>query len=224
MNHQKKAWLMYALIIILGIAFLIIGPIAINYVFFTETIDWKVNLAFSAGDMLLYYGAILGGLVTCFAIITTIHINNINRRKDQQQAQFERAYAIYHKLPEILAKLELAAIHMQYSVHLDENKLIETIDTVKESEGELREQHFINEAYYNKNIEALLKSIISSSIKCQENVERFLRDKEIAGRDSDPSRRAMEDGFVELRESIKNAKSKIMAEINKFILKSDNIE
>jgi hypothetical protein len=223
MKHREKAWLIYSLVIIIGIAFLIMGPIAINYVFFAETRDWKVNLAFSAGDMLLYYGAILGGLVTCFAIITTIHLNNINRKEDQRRLQFERAYAVYHKLPEILARLESAAIHAQYSVHLDENKLIETLDSMKESEGELREQHFVNKTYYNQNIEALLKIIISSSIKCQENVEHFLRDKEAEGVDQTPSRTAMEDGFNELRESITSAKNNIIAEINKFILNNDDM-
>ena len=222
-NSKKKNRIIAIISIILGIAFLISGPIVINYMFITETMGWKVDLAFSAGDMLQYYGAILGGLVTCFAIISTIHINNMNRDQDRQRLQFERVYAIYHKLPEILAKLELAAIHVQYSVHLNEDNLMETLDTMKESEGVLREHHLANDIYYNVNIESLLKKIIAASVKCQENVESFLKVKKCEGANPDNSRKAMEDAFAGLREAIKTAKSEIISEINKFILKNDGI-
>lgn len=218
-NHRKhkQMWLVYITIIVLSIVFLLMGPIAINFVFLTEVIDWHVNFAFTAGDLLLYYGAVLGGIVTCLAIITTIHLNNMNNLKDRQKLEFERAYEIYHKLPEILAKLELAAIHVQYSVQLDESNLIETLDTMKESESALREHNFVHDTYYNKAIEALLKKIINASTKCQENVEHFLQEKESNSKNTELSLQAMEDAFTALRETINTTKSQIMAEIDKFI-------
>ena len=212
-----KKWILITILTVFGLIFLIMGPLVINYVFLAETMSWDFNLSFTAGEMLQYYGAILGGLVTCFAIITTVHINNKNRKLDGQRQQFERTYAIYHKLPEILAKLELAAIHVQYSVQLHEEKLIETLETMKESESVLREQHYTNDRYYSKDIETLLKKIIVISVKCQENVERYLQDMKIEGKDLTPAYNIMEDAFIELRESIKSAKSEIMAEINQFV-------
>jgi hypothetical protein len=212
-----KTFILVIIAAVFFLAFLFVGPLLINYVFITETIGWDFDLAFSAGEMLQYYGAILGGLVTCFAIITTIHINNKNRRQDWQRQQFEHAYSLYHKLPEIMAKLELAAIHVEYSIHLPEDKLIETLDTMKESENILREHHFANNNYYNKEIEELLTKIINSSVKCQENVERYLQDIKHSGMNADPSYDSMENAFVELRDSIKSVKNKIMAEIKQFL-------
>ena len=202
-----------------GLAFLLAGPLLINYMFLTETTGWHLNLTFSAGEMLQYYGAVLGGLITCFAIVTTIHINNKNRKSDWQRQQFERAYTLYHKLPEILAKLELAAIHVQYSVHLDEDTLIETLDTMKESEGALREHHLTNDTYYSKDIDNLLRRIFIASVRCQENTERFLQDKKNEEKYASSSRESMENSFAELRDSIKSARYKILAEINQFLSK-----
>jgi len=219
-----KKWLLLFVGIILGFTFLLIGPIAINYVFVTETIGWDINLTFTAGEMLQYFGAVLGGIVTCFAIITTIHINNKNRKQDWRRQQFERTYAIYHKLPEILAKLEIAAIHVQYSVSLPEDKLIETLDSMKESESILREQHFTNDVYYSKNIEPLLRKIIFASAECQENVERYLQDIKSKGVDLNIAYSAMESAFIELRELIKSAKSEIMAETSQLISVYDGDE
>jgi len=184
-------------------------------------VDWNINWAFTAGEILQYYGAILGGLVMGLAIIVSIHINNINLKRERQRTQFERAYEIYHRLPEILAKLEVTAIHVQYSVSLDENKLMETLDAMKESESILREQHFANDLYYNKTIESLLKRIISNSVKCQENVELFLRNKKNESIESALSIDEMEEAFVELRESIKITKNEIMTEIGKFVSSGD---
>jgi hypothetical protein len=192
--------------------------------FITETTGWDINLAFSAGDMLQYYGAVLGGIVTCFAIITTVHINSNNRKYDWQRQKFERAYAIYHKLPDILTKLEMAAVHVQYSVHLPEEKLIETFDTMKESENVLREYHFANGTFYSKEIESLLKRLLAASGKCQESVESYFRDEIDVEKDESIAHKAMEDAFIELRELIINTKSKIMSEINQFIsVYDDNI-
>jgi len=219
-SANKKRWLTYSAILITILSFLIAGPFVINYIFLTETKGWNIDLAFSAGDMLVYYGAILGGLVTCFAIVTTIHINNENRKYERQQMEFERIYAIYHKLPEILAKLEIAAIHVQYTLFLDEDKLLETLDFMKESESILRDQHFANDTYYNRRIELLLKEIITASVKCQESVENFLRCKEVADANLNLSHKAMEETFVALREAIATVKGEIMAEINKFVFNS----
>jgi len=216
MYQPVKKMIIITLGIIFGVTFLLMGPLVINTIFITETTGWNMDLAFSAGEMLQYYGAIMGGLVTCFAIITTIYINNKNRKHDWKRQQFEHTYTLYHKLPEILAKLELAAIHVQYSVHLYEDKLMETLDTMKECESVLREHHSINEDY-NRDIEALLKKIIAASVKCQENVERYLQDKKDAEKDLSPAHQAMENSFIILRNAIKNAKSEIMAEINQFI-------
>ena len=210
-------WMLLTIIVVIGVVFFFAGPLIINYLFLTETIGWDFNLAFSAGEMLQYYGAISGGLVTCFAIITTIHINNKNRRQDIKRQQFERTYALYHKLPEILTKLELAAIHVQYSIHLHKEILIETLDTMKESESTLRENSFTKDAYYSKRIDALLKKIIAASVKCQENVEHYLQDRKDEEQPPDSDHKALEDAFLELRESIKDARSEIMAEINQFV-------
>ena len=216
MNRTVQKGIIITFGIVLGVIFLLLGPLVINTVFITETTGWNIDLAFSAGEMLQYYGAIMGGLVTCFAIITTIYVNNKNRKHDWKRQQFEHTYTLYHKLPEILAKLELAAIHVQYSVHLYEDKLMETLDTMKECESVLREHHSISDSY-NRDIDALLKKIIAASVKCQENVERYLQDKKDAEKDLSPAHKAMEDSFIVLRDAIKNAKSGIMAEINQFI-------
>jgi hypothetical protein len=212
-----QKWILLIFGIVLGLAVLSVGPLAINYVFLAETTGWNFNLAFSAGEMLQYYGAVLGGLVTCFAIITTVHINNKNRKHDWQKQRFEKTYEIYHKLPEILAKIELTAIHVQYSTKMSEDKLMETLDEMKESESALREHQFANDINYSKKIESILKKIIVASVNCQDNAERFLQDKKFGDKNPDLSHEAMETAFFELRELIKNAKSDIMAEINQFV-------
>ena len=217
MGRFIKKWLLFLFGLVFGLIFLLAGPILINYMFLTETTGWHMNLTFSAGEMLQYYGAVLGGIVTCFAIITTMHINNKNRRQDWQRQQFERAYALYHKLPEILAKLELSAIHVQYSVHISEENLLETMDSMKESESLLREHHIAHDTYYSPRIESILKTIISASVKCQELSENYLKAKKSNREDIDSYRKIMEDSFIALRELIKSAKSEITAEINQFI-------
>jgi len=234
--NKTKRHIKTLIICIIGIVavilFLLTGPIFINYIFITETVDWNINWAFTAGEILQYYGAILGGLVMGLAIIVSIHINNINLKRDRQRTQFERAYEIYHRLPEILAKLEITAIHVQYSVNLDENKLMETLDAMKESESILREQHFVNDVYYNKTVDTLIKKIITCSVKCQDSVEQFLKDKESMKRSpqakeiieqQETSRKIMEEAFVELRETIKTAKNEIMTEVNKFVFSNDAV-
>jgi len=217
MKRHIKALIIAIIIIAAIVLVLLTGPIFINWIFVTETVDWNIHWTFTAGEILQYYGAILGGLVMGLAIIVSIHINNLNLKHDRQRTQFERAYELYHRLPEILAKLEITAIHVQYSVNLNEDKLMETLDAMKESESILREQHFANDVYYNKTVDLLIKKIIIDSVKCQESVEQFLNDKKNAGEDINPSADAMEDAFSELRESIKTAKSEIVAEIGKFI-------
>ena len=202
---------------VLGLVFLVSGPIVINYMFITETTGWDFDLAFSAGEMLQYYGAVLGGIVTCFAIITTINVNNKNRKQDLQRQQFERAYAIYHKLPEILTKLEMAAIQVQYSIHLEEEKLIETLDTMKESESILREYRYENDIYYSKEIESIVQKILAASVRCQESVENYFENERHTGKDSAYYHKVIEDTFIDLRESIKKARSKVLAEINQFV-------
>jgi len=205
-----------------GVFLLTVGPLVINYIFMAETTKLNLNLAFDAGNLLDYYGAILGGLVTCFAIISAIHINNLNIREDRDRMQFERAYEVYHKLPEILAKLDSAAIHLQYSIHISEDALMETLDTMKECDGILREQHYVNVKYYNSDIDMLLKDITEASSTCQEVAERFLVEKEKAGEDFEPPHAELEAAFSRLRESIGNAKNEIMSEINKFMFKNSD--
>jgi len=210
---------MFKLVIIsaaVGIFLLTVGPVVINYIFVAETS--LVNLAFDAGNLLDYYGAVLGGLVTCFAIIAAIHMNNQNLKEERERAQFERAYEVYHKLPEILTKLDSSAIHLQYSVHISESALMETLDTMKECDGVLREQHFMNEKYYNSGIDTLLKIISDASTECQNVAEQFLIEKEKAPEDFEPPHAELEASLKKLREAIGNAKNEITAEINKFIL------
>jgi len=221
-NNRRNTLLLIIISVLIGLILLTVGPLIINYIFITETVAWNLTLAFDAGNLLDYYGAVLGGMVTCFAIITAIHINNINLKQERKRAQFERAYEVYHKLPDILAKLESAAIHVQYSVHISESALMETLDTMKECDGALREQHFMNERYFNKKIDALLKNIADASTVSQEVAERFLLEKETAQEDFEPPHGELEAAFSNLRESIGNAKNEIMAEINKFIFKSDD--
>jgi hypothetical protein len=230
MKSHTRALIIAVVIIVAIVLVLLIGPIFINWIFVTETVDWNIHWAFSAGEILQYYGAILGGLVMGLTIIVSIHINNRNLKRERKRAQFERAYELYHRLPEILAKLEVTAIHVQYSATLNENQLMETLDAMKESESILREQHFVNDAYYNKTVDALIKKIIACSVKCQDSVEQFLKDKERVKqlpqdneimKQRETSGKIMDDAFVELREVITTAKSEIMNEINKFIFSDD---
>ena len=224
MNKKRRRSTLILIIVsvAVGVFLLTVGPLIINYIFVTETTRMNLNLAFDAGNLLDYYGAVLGGLVTCFAIVSAVHINNLNIKEDRQRSQFERAYEVYHKLPEILAKLDSSAIHLQYSVHISENALMETLDTMKECETVLREQHYINEKYYNDEIDALLRNIADASTECQKVAERFLLEKESAGEDFEPPHAELETAFTGLRETIGNAKSKIMNEISKFMNKGDD--
>jgi len=210
-------WILLLALAVIILSLLMAGPVFINFIYKTELVSWHVDYVFSAGEVLQYYGAVLGGLITCFAIITTININNKNRRADLKRHQFERAYTLYHKLPEILAKLELAAIHVGFTARLDDNKLMETLDTMKDSENILREHHFSNDAYYSKKIDVLLKIILNVSVVCQNSVEGFLQDKKSGNADLNRAQKNMEEAFNALKESINDAKSEIMYEINRFI-------
>ena len=220
-KHITRKRLVLAAIIAGGLAVLFMGPYFINKAFLAETADW--NVKFTAGETLQYYGLILGGLVTGIAIITTIHLNNVNRYKDWQRQQFERTYAIYHKLPEILTKLELSAVHVQYAVRLEDEKLIEALDVMKKSDNVLREHHYKHDIYYSREIEASLKKILEVSTKCEDSVEHYLLDEKNKDTDLEKSGKAMEDAFDEFRESIKNTKSDILAEINQFVSVYDNM-
>jgi len=142
-------------------------------------------------------------------------------REDRQRAKYERVFAVYHKLPEILSKLELAAIHVQYSIHLSDEALIETLDTMKECENTLREQHYVNDSRINKDIEKLLQQIITASVASQECVERLLKIKEKEEDIPEALHKDLEKTFTELRDSISSAKSEIMAEINKFLYQNE---
>ena len=220
-NKRRRSTLLLVVIsIAIGVFLLTAGPVIINYIFIAESEN--LNLAFDAGNLLDYYGAVLGGLVTCFAIISAIHINNLNIKEEREREQFERAYEVYHKLPDILAKLDSAAIHLQYSVHISEAALMETLDTMKECDGVLREQHFVNEKFYNKNIDELLKTIADASTECQNVAERFIIDIETHDSENyEPPHAELEAAFTKLRESIANAKTEVMSEINKFMFKND---
>ena len=219
-KRRRSTLIMILVSVAVGVLLLTVGPLIINYIFIAET--ERLNLAFDAGNLLDYYGAVLGGLVTCFAIISAIHINNLNIKEDKQRALFERAYEVYHKLPEILAKLDSAAIHLQYSVHISEEALLETLDTMKECDSILREQHYVNEKYYNKKIDSLLKNITDISTECQNVAEKFLVEKENAAEDYEPPHAELESAFGKLRASIENAKGEIMSEINKFMFDNDD--
>ena len=147
----------------------------------------------------------------------------LNLKEDRDRVQFERAYEVYHKLPEILARLDSSAIHLQYSVHISESALMETLDTMKECDNVLREQHYVNEKYYNKEIDALLTEIADSSTVCQSVAERFLIEKENAAEDYEPPHAELEAAFTRLRTSIGNAKSEITSEINKFMFGGEDM-
>ncbi|MCL2820135.1 MAG: hypothetical protein FWD38_04805 [Oscillospiraceae bacterium] len=220
-KRRSNTLILVLISVAIGVFLLTIGPLIINYIFMAETSRFNLTLAFDAGNLLDYYGAVLGGLVTCFAIISAIHINNLNIKEDRQRVQFERAYEVYHKLPDILAKLDSSAIHLQYSVHISEAALLETLDTMKECDSILREQHYINEKYYNKNIDALLKNIADISSECQGVAERFLIEKEKESENYEPPHAELEAAFGKLRDSIANAKNEIMTEINKFMFGND---
>jgi len=225
MNKKRRRRSMLRIVIIslvIALVLLTVGPLIINYIFITEEVHLNMNLAFDAGNLLDYYGAILGGLVTCFAIISAVHINNLNIKEDRQHEQFEKAYEIYHKLPDMLAKLESAAIHLQYSVHISEATLMETLDTMEECDNVLREQHFMNEKYYNKTIDSLLKNITDASEKCQKTAEQFLTKVENATDDTEPPHEELESAFTDLRTAIQNAKNEITSEINKFVFNNDD--
>jgi len=217
----SKTFIVYLIAGGAGLFLLSVGPILINYIFIIESLDMNINFSFSAGDILDYYGAILSGLVTCFAIISAIHINNANMREDRQRAKYERVFAVYHKLPEILSKLELAAIHVQYSIHLSDEALIDTLDTMKECENTLREQHYVNDSRINKDIEKLLQQIITASVASQDCVERLLKIKESEQDIPKSLHDELEKTFTALRDSISSAKNEIMAEINKFLYQNE---
>ena len=222
-KRRRSTLILIIISVAIGIFLLTVGPLVINYIFITETTRMNLNLAFDAGNLLDYYGAILGGLVTCFAIISAIHINNLNIKEDRDRIQLERAYEIYHKLPEILAKLDSAAIHLQYSVHISESALVETLGIMKECDSVLRDQHYINEKYYNKDIDALLKNIKDASASCQEVAEQFLIKIENEEKDFGHPHAELEAAFSKLREAIGSAKQEIMSEINKFMYKNNNM-
>ena len=225
MDHKKRhirKWLIWAVIVAGFLAVLFAGPVIINYIFIAEEINW--NISFTAGETLQYYGLILGGLVTGIAIITTVHLNNVNRLKDRQREQFERAYKVYHKLPGILTKLELAAIHVQYALRLEEEKIIESLDVMKESESVLREHHYKNDVFYSKEIEASLKSVLAVSSACEESVEKYLMDIKNRVKDLDGARKAMEESYTGFRDEISKTKETILGEINQFVSAYDRLE
>jgi len=223
-SRRRRALTMILIYSAIGVFLLTVGPLIINYIFVTETTRMHLNIAFDAGNLLDYYGAVLGGLVTCFAIISAVQLNNQNIREERQRVQFERAYEVYHKLPEILAKLDSAAIHLQYSVHISEDALMETLDSMEECESVLREQHYLNEKYYNRTIDALLKDIIDASNACQKISQDYLIAKEKADEDLSPPHAEMESAFTKLRETIDSAKNEIMVEINKFMNKGEDFD
>ena len=218
MDHKKRhirKWLIWAVIVAGFLAVLFAGPVIINYIFIAEEINW--NISFTAGETLQYYGLILGGLVTGIAIITTVHLNNVNRLKDRQREQFERAYKVYHKLPGILTKLELAAIHVQYALRLEKEKLIESLDVMKESEGVLREHHYKNDVFYSREIEASLKNVLAVSSSCEDSIEKYLADIKGEGKDLGSARKEMEEAFSKFRAEITKTKEEIIDEINRFV-------
>jgi len=220
-NKRRRSTLIMIIVsVAIGVFLLTVGPLVINTIFIAETN--RMNLAFDAGNLLDYYGAVLGGLVTCFAIISAIHINNLNIKEDKQRMLFEKAYEVYHKLPEILAKLDSAAIHLQYSVHISEQALLETLDTMKECDSILREQHYVNVKYYNKDIDELLKNIADISTECQSVAEKFLVEKESKTEDYEPPHAELEKAFGKLRVAIESAKGEIMSEINKFMYSNED--
>jgi len=224
MSHKKqhvKKWVIWAVIIAAFVGVLLAGPIFINYIFIAEEINW--NISFTPGETLQYYGLILGGLVTGIAIITTVHLNSVNRLKDKQREQFERAYKIYHKLPDVLTKLELAAVHVRYALRLEEEKLIEAFDVMKESESALREHHYKNDVFYSREIEDSLKDVLSVSSACEESVEKYLADLKSNDKDLESARSAMEEAFAGFRDGIVKAKEEISGEINKFVSVYDNL-
>jgi len=225
MKKSRRRRMMITVLVyaIIGVFLLTVGPLVINHVFVAETFFIN-NIAFDAGNLLDYYGAVLGGLVTCFAIISAVQLNNQNIREERQRAQFERAYEVYHKLPEILAKMDSAAIHLRYSVHISESELMETIDNMEEYESILREQHYVNVKYFNKTVDTLLRDIIDASNACQDITEKYLVEKEEKGEDYDPPHNEMEAASTKLRDAIESAKGEIMIEINKFMNMGEELD
>jgi len=226
MKKRRQRRMMVTIIVYsaIGVFLLTVGPLVINHIFVTESTMESLNIAFDAGNLLDYYGAVLGGLVTCFAIISAVQLNNQNIREERQRAQFERAYDIYHRLPEMLAKLDSASIHLQYSMHIDESALMETINSMEECESALREQHYVNEKYYNRNVGALLKEIIDASNACQDVAEKYLLEKEQKGEGYEPPHDELEATSVKLRTSIESAKSEIMNAINQFMNMGEELD
>ena len=80
----------------------------------------------------------------------------------------------------------------------------------------------MNEKYFNKKIDTLLKQIVDASALCQEVAERFLVEKEHAAEGKEPHHAELEAAFIKLRDSIGNAKNEIMSEINKFVFGNDS--
>ena len=222
--RRVKSWLFYLAICAIAFLLLIAGPILINYLYLAEARFFE--LAFSAGDLLIYYGAVLGGLAMAFTIVITVRINRMNMTRKKQHSQFERAYEVYHKLPEILSRLDIAAVHVRYLVQLskqiNENEvLIETLDIMEEARTLLFEYNYLNNTFYNKQVWKLLQEVIDVSKDCHKKVEMYLQDE---NKEESSSYKIMEDAFTDLRVVIKAAKKTIVAEINKFILINDEME
>jgi len=223
-NKRRRSTLVLILIsVIVGIFLLTLGPVVINYIFIVEQRWLSPNLAFDAGNLLDYYGAVLGGLIACFAIVSAIHINNRNIREEREKQQFERAYETYHKLPDVLAKLDSAAVHLLYSTHVDENELLETLDTMDECETALSELHYINKKYYSGYIDTIIMKITESSAKCQELGEMLLREKRNAAEECGPPPSELIAVAKSLRQMIKNAKSAITDELRNLSFKNSEM-
>ena len=224
--RNVKTWLLYIVLFFIGLLLLIAGPILINYLYLAEARFFE--LAFTAGELLVYYGAVLGGLAMALTIIITVHINRLNITRKRQHAQFERAYEVYHKLPEILSKLDITAVHVHYLVRLskrinEDEVLIETLDTMEEARTLLYEYNYINSNFYNKHIWKLLQEVITVSEVCHNKVDIYLQNKECVDNEATNSYKAIEDAFSNLRVVIKAAKKTIVTEINKLFVANDDM-
>lgn len=69
-------------IVIVCFAFFILIPLLINYIYRNGAICRFLNFKWSAGDMIQFYGAIIGGVLTVYGVYLTINYTQSNYEDD----------------------------------------------------------------------------------------------------------------------------------------------
>lgn len=84
----KSVWFWIIVLIILSIVIAV--PFIINWSYLKGTANGRINTAFSASDMLTFYGSILGGLITLFGITVTIIHFSTQQKSEMENIETQR--------------------------------------------------------------------------------------------------------------------------------------